>query len=262
MQQIKNKRKGMETMIKNRAFYGGLLLTASVFFAGCSNAIPEMDEDTKALVVEYAAGIVEKYDQNYVVKLKEVSETEDVILPAEETAEASDADSFASAPETNIPDTENGDVYDESFAQEAEKTIPESLEEFLQTEGVSFRYEGYETTSFYPNNGEELYFVMNATEGSKLLVLHFTVRNDSQEEKQIDLIHSGTRFKIEVNGEMKNALTTMLLNDMCNYQNTLAAGESDSLVLVCEIPEEQSDSILSLSLTMKNAEKIASIQLN
>lgn len=267
-------RKGMEIMIKKRVLCGSLLVTASILFAGRSNAIPEMDDETKALVVEYTAGIVEKYDQNRVVKLKEVSEIEsaekeestEAINDAEqEVAEPSgtDAVDLPSASETESGDT-NENTGNVSVEGEAVNAVPASLEEFLQTEGISFRYEGYETASCYPNeqSDEELYFVMNATEGNRLLILHFTVNNDSQEDKQVDLMHSGTRFKIEVNGEIKNALTTMLLNDLCNYQNMLAAGESDSLVLVCEVSEEQADSIQSLSLTMRNADNTSAISLN
>lgn len=263
----------MEAMIKNKVLCGGLLATASILFTGCSNAIPEMDDETKALVVEYTADIVEKYDRNRVVKLKEISEIEAVEEESTEIInerEGETADSYDMAAESvSVSETEgsdiNGNMSNGSFDRGAENAVPESLEEFLQTEGLSFRYEGYETTSYYPNNqddGEELYFVMNATEGNQLLILHFAVSNESQEDKQIDLLHSGTRFKIEVNGEIKNALTTMLLNDLCNYQNMLAAGESESLVLVCEVTKEQADSIQALSLTMKNAEKTTSISLN
>ena len=57
-----------------------------------------------------------------------------------------------------------------------------------------------------------------------------------------------------VNGEEKNALTTLLLNDLAYYQGTLAPGENVELVLICEIPAEQAEVITSLALTMKNDE--------
>lgn len=250
--------------MKNRTMYMGALLTAAMLLAGCGNKIPEMDEETRALVVEYAAGVVEKYDQNRTVKLKEISETEAV--PEEtiqeevkpEQTEAANAEHPDGIPDTEHPETEG--VAAPTVTEAASDTA--SIEDFLKLEGVSFRYEGYETAEFYPNDTDELYFVMNATEDNLLFLLNVTVNNDTQEEKQIDMIHSGVRFKIEVNGESKNALTTMLLNDLSNYQKILAPGESEELVLVCEISKEQAESIASVSLIMKNADETATISLN
>ena len=110
-----------------------------------------------------------------------------------------------------------------------------------------------------PEQGEELFFVMNATEGNKLLVLKFQAENLSDGENSLDIAQSGTRFKIVVNGTEKNALTTMLLNDLAYYQKTLNAGESQEVVLICEIPE--SEEVSSLGLVMKNEETSTEISL-
>ena len=104
-----------------------------------------------------------------------------------------------------------------------------------------------------------LFFVMNATEGNKLLVLKFQAENLSDGENSLDIAQSGTRFKIVVNGTEKNALTTMLLNDLAYYQKTLNAGESQEVVLICEIPE--SEEVSSLGLVMKNEETSTEISL-
>ena len=45
---------------------------------------------------------------------------------------------------------------------------------------ITLSYEGYETKAYYPDNGEELFFVMNATEGNQLLIL--TYQQDSSRE--------------------------------------------------------------------------------
>ena len=51
----------------------------------------------------------------------------------------------------------------------------------------------------------------------------------------------------------------MLLNDLAYYQKTLNAGESQEVVLICEIPE--SEEVSSLGLVMKNEETSTEISL-
>ena len=70
------------------------------------------------------------------------------------------------------------------------------------------------------------------------------------------------RFKVSVDGVEKNALTTMLLNDLAYYNGVLAPGESAELVLVCEVPVEQSENISSLALVLKSVDNEATISLN
>ena len=136
-----------------------------------------------------------------------------------------------------------------------------TLEEFLKLDDVKFTYNGYELDNFYPQQGEELYFIMEATQGSKLLVLKFLAENTSGTEINLDIAKTETRFKIIADGVGKNALTTMLLNDLTYYQGTIAPGENVELVLVCEIPEEQTE-ISTLELTIKSVDDSATISLN
>ena len=53
----------------------------------------------------------------------------------------------------------------------------------------------------------------------------------------------------------------MLLNDLAYYNGMLAAGESAELVLICEVPVEQSENISSLALVLKNVDNEATISL-
>ena len=105
---------------------------------------------------------------------------------------------------------------------------------------------------FYPKNGNEIYFVMNATPGNNLLVVKFTLRNLLNEEQDIQIQPGTVRVKIIMNGEEKNALTTMLLNDLATYQGTLGPNEETELVVVGEYPVEDLQTIDSLSVKLKN----------
>ena len=241
----------------------GLLIGAVCFsFAGCGSEIPEMTEEQQELVVEYAAGELLKFDKNHSVKLVELEEPEEE--PEEDKAQA--------APETE-PAKEQQD--EEDTSKEQEGISPEdvevldqgqesvSIEEFLGLGGAEISYTGFEVADSYPSDmGEEVYFYMDATENSKLLVLKFDLKNTSDAEQAFDLASGGVRYKIAVDGAVQNALTTMLMNDMTYYQGTLASGESTELVVVGEVPASQADQIATLELVMKSVDDTATISLN
>lgn len=236
--------------------YFSSLMMLTVLLSGCGNAITEMNEEERSMVVNYAADIVQKYDSNHPVKLQTITpvpEEEIVELqPSSEDIQEESVPSDTDAAEAEVIDNTMGDI------APAEVT----LDSFLQLDAFSFSYEGYETDDAYPQAGTESYFAMNATEGNKLLVLKFTVTNNSVTEETLDMIQTGIRFKIQVNGETKNALTTMLLNDFANYQGTLGPGISEELLVICEIQAEQANNITSLNLIVKNADETATILLN
>ena len=256
--------KGMEIKrMKRRTISGAAVLLAITFMTGCGNAIPELNDQQQELVVEYAAGMALKYDVNRESKLVELTleQEETDPAPADETPE-----------QEAVPDTEKAGEADTNEDQQQEalpdvavidNTQSTSIEAFLNLDSVTFTYTGCETYDFYPDqNQEEFYFVMNATQGNKLLVLKFMAENISGTEAVLDMNQSETRYKLMVNGERKNALTTMLLNDLAYYQGTIAPGESVELVLVCEVSSEQAEMTPTLELTMKNVENTATISLN
>lgn len=255
-------RKGIGIKMKKQVTGSVIALLMTALAAGCGNAIPSLDEQQQELVVEYAAGVLLKYDQNHESKLVELTleQEAEMTAPAEE------------APENPITDeTENADTDQQEDALEdvtvidnTQDIVDVSIESFLNLDSVKITYTGCETYDFYPEQGEEegFYFIMNATEGNKLLVLKFLTENISGTETTLDIGQRQTRFTLMVNGERKNALTTMLLNDLAHYQGTLAPGESTELVLVCEIPDEQAGTVPTLELILKNVDDSATISLN
>lgn len=248
-------RERCELVMRKKIISIMMVICTAALASGCGNKIPEMTEEQQELIVEYAAGTVLKYDKNYESRLVEIT--------LEETVEEEKApDENASAPEEEINQTEADEVpvIDNT---EAVNTVA-SIEEFLQFDFVKINYTGYEVCDVYPDNEEadELYFFMNATEGNKLIILKFLMENISGEDREINIAQSNVRFKIAVNGVEKNALTTMLLNDLAYYYGQLAAGESVELVLVCEVPDEQAGEISSLELNMQSADSEAVISIN
>lgn len=241
--------------------------------SGCGNTIPEMTPEQQEMVAEYTVGTVLKYDRNYKKRLLTAAELDAIDkqdsepdmergftepLPIQEQDNGQGEGTWQPEPSGEMEGQEA------AAPMEIGSTEAVSIEDFLQTESLAFHYQGFETVDRYPeiNEEEELFFAMSATPGQKLLIARFQVANEGTTDEVLDMNQLGTRFKIAVDGEEKNALTTMLLNDLSYYSGTIAAGESQELVLVCEVPEEKASTISNLELIIKNVENTATISLN
>ena len=238
--------------MKNKKMKPFIILLAGTLIVslnGCGNTIPSLSEEQEALVVEYASTAVLKHDANYQGKLVDLSTLKnEEETPVEETMQAP-------AEEADIPkepEQMQEPQQDVFSAEQAEAEIQADAEQILGLQDVSLTYSGYEVDEFYPKNGNEIYFVMNATPGNNLLVVKFTLRNLLNEEQDIQIQPGTVRVKIIMNGEEENALTTMLLNDLATYQGTLGPNEETELVVVGEYPVEDLQSIDSLSVKLKN----------
>lgn len=242
-----------------------MLIGVMGLLTGCGNTIPEMTSEQQELVVEYTVGTVLKYDRNYENRLVKVSELEadEELLPEEVPDRDQEIQEQGSElPELSQTTASEGDAPKGTDAEQGADVT--SIEEFLQTEQLTFRYAGFEVVDQYPerNEEEELFFAMTATEGQKLLVLRFDVENSSGTDADLDMNGMGVRFRLIVDGEEKRALTTMLLNDLSYYSGTIASAETKELVLVCELPEEKAQTVSELKLVMKNVDNTATISLN
>lgn len=234
---------------KMRPFIILLAGTLIVSLSGCGNTIPALSEEQEALVVEYASTAVLKHDANYQGKLVDLSTlSNEEETPEEETTQ----EPVEEADIPKEPEQMQEPQQDVLSAEQAEAEIQADAEQILGLQDVSLTYSGYEVDEFYPKNGNEIYFVMNATPGNNLLVVKFTLRNLLNEEQDIQVQPGTVRVKIIMNGEEKNALTTMLLNDLAAYQGTLGPNEETELVVVGEYPVEDLQAIDSLSVKLKN----------
>lgn len=239
------------------------IMAAAFYMTACGSAIPDMSEEQNAQVVEYAAGLLLKYDENYHSRLVEEPEAE----PGEEEPIVQEEETVKETETTPVVDVtqepETTPVVD--VTQEPVEASFGSVEEFYGIDGVSITYNGYELKDMYPDTqeSEELYFAMNATRGCKLLVLNFDAANISGGDLNLDMLSRDTKFKVSINGETpKYALTTMLMNDLSSFTGTIAAGASERLVLVSEITEEKANSIQTISLNMRNVSEEGTLSLN
>ena len=224
---------------------------------GCSS-MPELTPEQEEAIGEYAAVTLMKYDANNRSRLVDLStvevpetlaeESQETEAPAAETDSSAETPTTEAAPETNVPEN------NEAASMEAFFGLPQ---------GVTVTYQGCNTFQVYPdeNEGSE-YFMLEASEGNSLLVLAFTIANQTGSDVEVNLLEENIIYRITVNGDTtRNALMTMLLNDMSTYRDTIAAGESADVVLIAEMDQGVLSSVSSISLRLRSETESYTIQL-
>lgn len=222
----------------------------------CGDAMPELTEEENELITEYAVGLLLKYDKNHNSRLVDLTQYEEEQdnkkAQEEEPKEESGEEKADTAENDNEGIKEDYEGLSADNTEVIEQPAARSIEEFYGIEDFSFQYTGYELLDEYPQmpeNEEDIFFAMQATAGTKLLVLKFNAVNNSGTEKELNMLSYGMKARISVNDESaKGALSTMLLNDLQTYKGTLGAGESTELVVIVEVPAETNVQSVSLQL--------------
>lgn len=232
-------------------------IVASLLMTGCG-AMPDLTQEETELISEYAVGVLLKYDKNHGSRLTDTSAYD--VIEEEETPEE--------LPEEPVPEEEpeessdTTEIVDASQDQEEIQPGVSSVEEYYGIPNVAIQYTGYELTDSYPSmvEGEELFFSMDATPGTQLLVLKFSVLNTGNEDQIMNMLEYGARFRVSVNGGASNgALATMLLNDMQTYDDVIPAGSSIELVSIVEVP--QNTSVNSIDFILRGNGENATLSL-
>lgn len=237
-------------------------IAAAVMLTGCG-AMPDLTQEETELISEYAVGVLLKYDTSNSRRLVDTS-AYDETPETEEAAEEAIQEVEEEQPVTEtVDDTKVIDVSPD------EETLPSTIESYYGIQNVTFRYNGYELTDSYPpsdSNIEEeesqanVFFSMDASEGTQLLVLKFQATNTGGEDIELNMLEHGAIFRVSVNGEKsKGALATMLLNDLQTYDELLMAGSSVELISVVEVP--QGTNIESIDLILRGNDEDAVMTL-
>lgn len=243
-------------MKKKRYFVISLLIILSIFTTGCGeNQIPEMTEEELNQVGEYAAFALLKYDASKRSRLVEIpEELPEETIPVEEEDEDNENNHQGMNPvdDTPVIDLEGNRVGNGG-----------SIEETLElSEGTQIVYSGVTICDKYPEEGTESYFAITPSEGNHILAVRFKLQNNTDEDKEVDVLSTNAYFKLVLNGDYsRRALTTMLPNDLSTYRETLTAGSETEVVLLIETSLQEDSEINSLELILKNESNVCTIKL-
>lgn len=233
-----------------------LVLNMILISTGCGNAIPDMSEAQMDSIGEYAAITLMKYDANHRSRLVDLSLYEDEENMVEEPTQ----DEPMQEPEqTDEPQLQEPEI--------VEPQVPEyeSIQDFMALPaGVTVTYEGMRICDAYPEAEDENAFLyLEASGNKKLVVLQFTVANQSTTPQDLNFLNAGNIYRLKMGDTyLRNALTTMLLDDMVTYVGTIESGSTEKLVLLFEGETEYANEAQEMSLILKNESKTYTIPVN
>lgn len=222
----------------------------SLIFAGCGSSMPDLSKEQSAVISEYAASLLLKYDKDYNGLLEEVQE----VLEEPET----------------IPDV-SGNTSDKEDRPEQDSDeegnfvtgLYTTVQDFYGLEGLEFTYAGWTLTESYSEDeSSEIALAFDAAEGNVLAAAEFYVKNVSAEPVSLNMLELEPSIRLEVGGQVKKVQPTMLLNELVTFVGTIQPEETLCLVLIAEYEENTVRQTDSISILLRNESTNATIQLN
>ena len=232
-------------------------MLGTMFLTGCADVIPELSDEQQKEIGEFAAVTLMKYDANNRSRLVDRRFVRGVNGFIEEEPEQNQDE----APQAQDHDTETP-----SSGGAGEKAEPQyqNMAEFLGlAPGISLTFTGIEyMDSYLPAGMSSSFFALDASEGKVLAVLEFVLSNHSDSGQEVNILSMNPVFKaIYENAGTKNVLATLLETDLSTYKKTLAAGESENVVLLTEIDRGTENGTGSIKLQVRYGENNATFTL-
>lgn len=235
----------------------------AMLLTGCAiPSIPELSENEEAVITEYAAGLMLKYSDSFESL---VLDEEQLILAQQEEDEQRAKDEKAkqlaedyinkiNAAKKEKEDKKSDDKKSEgAVSSEPGVDTITNIADFYGIQGFEVVYSGLEVSDSYSDGG---FMSVNSDEGKDLYIVHFTLANVSGQDAVFDIFDISSKFQLSVNGEKKvTADSTLLLNDLATYKDTIGAGQTVDTVLLFDIKEGVDPQ--SLQLYVKNGDRVA-----
>ena len=225
----------------------------TVGLCGCGSQIPDLTDEQRSAISEYAVQLLLKYDTNTESRLVDLSLLEEEPEPTAQP-EATEAPSEESSGMDEVADTPVIEMGGEAVSGGDMKTT------LGLAENISFEYVDCQIVESYTDvmNSE---LVIDADAGNKLVVCNFVLVNDGAEKQSVDMLRESIRYTFEVSGESVNSLVTMLSNDLTTYLGILDSDESRKVVVIAECEASMLSEDAEIYLEVQRGESKATIQI-
>lgn len=219
-----------------------ILVSAMFALTGCGpTPLHEMTDEERDIVVHYAAYVVGKHN----IYQKDGMTNAD----PEQWLEAAEEPIATEESQENVDSSlSNGAGTISTQAEVSQKKI--TLEDALGVKDkASVTYQGFKTSDTYQEGN---YYSLNTVFGKTFLIMNFTIKNTSSKDLKIDAFSNNTLYAVSVDGkEQVQAEQTFLTYSLSTYQGKLKSGESVDVVLLFEIPAEESEGIKDVKMSLR-----------
>ncbi|MCR4650933.1 MAG: hypothetical protein K5662_04190 [Lachnospiraceae bacterium] len=217
---------------------------------GMLPSLPDLTEEQNAVITEYAAGLMLKYDKN---DLTRNLSDEELVKGEQEEAEArareerlkQSAEEYlrkkeaAKMDKASNEDKESSDSGSKEEKVEKKENVIDDIAGFVGMDEFSVRLSGYDLMDSYPEAGRaDDILSVTSSQGKDLLLLKFDVTNTSSADADFDMFAKKAAFSITFGDGSRIAQEmTLLLDDMSAYKGIITAGSSENMVLIFEVDE-------------------------
>ena len=219
-----------------------ILVSAMFVLTGCGpTPLHEMTDEERDIVVHYAAYVVGKHN----IYQKDGMTNAD----PEQWLEAAEEPIATEESQENVDSSlSNGAGTTSTQAEVSQKKI--TLEDALGVKDkASVTYQGFKTSDTYQEGN---YYSLNTVLGKTFLIMNFTIKNKSSKDLKIDAFSNNSLYAVSVDGkEQVQAEQTFLTYSLSTYQGKLKSGESVDVVLLFEIPAEESEGIKDVKMSLR-----------
>ena len=233
-----------------------VLCCISYIFAGCGTQIPDMTEEERKEISEYAAGLLLKYDTSQPSRLVDLDKLE-AEAPSKPTQAPEEDETVivTPAPGESGEQTEESNEPKETPKPDTGEPLESTL---LLSDELTVRYVTYEAVKSYADASQGSQEV-DASQGKKLLVFSFEIVNNSTETQEIDMLQDNIRYKVYVGDVLCNGMLTMFANDLATYMGDIGAGEVKELKLFAQVKEELLQEANGIYIEFVCGEKISRV---
>ncbi len=235
----------MKRLQIKKVLLSGLLLLSAGAMYGCGEAPYELEADEQAIIVNYAAHIVAKYNMKQPEGYQYVYIPEDDGTAADEQPEDTAQDQTGDTAQT--PDqagTTDG-------AQQGSDTT--TLSEALGLKKVRAVYTGAELTDRYDET-------VVPESGKQLLVLHVALQNPTEKTQSCDLLAILPKFRVKVNQTVEaSSELTIMPDNLATWEEDLPAGAIEDTVIIFQLDQNAVTQIDQLELEVTTEQQTSRV---
>lgn len=225
-----------------------VLLAGAFMMTGCGEEPYELQDNERAIIVNYAAHMIAKYN----VKQPEGYR---FVLPVAED-EADEEESPTQETQTEEEKTQDVQTQGEAAAdgsEDSDEGQPSvTLSEALGLEDVQAVYTGAELVDRYDTIIPE--------SGKRLLILHVTLQNRTEKAAACDILSQLPVFRAKLNGmQAVTAELAILPENLSTWEDDIPAGGSQETVILFQVNKDAGTVVEQLEMEVTEGEKTSKV---
>ena len=226
-----------------------IIICFMLSLTGCIQEYSAAEQQNDA-VAEYMAGLLLKYDEDYEQGLTPMNE-----IPVENTT----TDMGTDTPTPTIAPEDDSTINSDGKEVVTQKEY--TLTEVIGEKDFDIQFKGYQITETYPEDIESTYFSLTPREGNQLLVTSFSVLNNTDSEKTLNLSKAKIIYQLDINvGTVYKPSLTLLENDLQYIDMAIKGGKTKTVLLIFEVSKDKDITEINLIISKDNKSEIIEVK--